>query len=29
MPWKELTTMSLRLEFVKFALSDDSNIAEL
>lgn len=29
MPWKELTTMSLRFEFVKFALSDGSNIAEL
>jgi len=29
MPWKQRTTMSLRLEFVKFALVDDSNIAEL
>jgi transposase InsO family protein len=29
MPWKELTTMSLRFEFVKFALSGDVNIAEL
>jgi transposase InsO family protein len=29
MPWKELTKMSLRLEFVKFALAQDSNIAEL
>lgn len=29
MPWKELTAMSLRLEFVKFALIDGSNIAEL
>ncbi len=29
MPWKERTKMSLRLEFVKFALAQDSNIAEL
>lgn len=29
MPWKERTAMSLRLEFVKFALADGSNIAEL
>jgi transposase InsO family protein len=29
MPWKELTTMSLRFEFVKFALADGSNIAQL
>ena len=29
MPWKERTAMSLRLEFVKFALTDGSNIAEL
>jgi transposase InsO family protein len=29
MPWKERTKMSLRLEFVKFALADGSNIAEL
>ena len=29
MPWKERTQMSLRLEFVKFALAEDSNIAEL
>lgn len=29
MPWKEHTKMSLKLEFVKFALADGSNIAEL
>ena len=29
MPWKARTTMSLRFEFVKFALVDGSNIAEL
>lgn len=29
MPWKELTTMSLRFEFVKFALADGSSVAEL
>jgi len=29
MPWKESTKMSLRLEFVKFALADGSNIADL
>lgn len=29
MPWKARTTMSLRLEFVKFALADASNIAAL
>ena len=29
MPWKEFTTMSLRLEFVKFALADSVNITEL
>lgn len=29
MPWKELTTVSLRLEFVKLALADKSNMAEL
>lgn len=29
MPWKECTTMSLRSEFVKLALADGSNIAEL
>jgi transposase InsO family protein len=29
MPWKEFTTMSLRLEFVNFTLSDSANIAEL
>ena len=29
MPWKERTAMSLRLEFVKFALADGSNIAQL
>ncbi len=29
MPWKEFTTMSLRLEFIKFALSDSANRAEL
>ncbi len=29
MPWKKVTTMSLRLEFVKFALVDGSNISEL
>ena len=29
MPWKELTTMSLRFEFITFALADDANISEL
>ena len=29
MPWKELTTMSLRFEFVKFALSNGANVAQL
>lgn len=29
MPWKERTSMSLRLEFVKFALADGSSISEL
>jgi transposase InsO family protein len=29
MPWKKVTKMSLRLEFVKFALVDGSNISEL
>ena len=29
MPWKYVTKMSLRLEFVKFALVDGSNISEL
>lgn len=29
MPWKELTTMSLRFEFVKFALSNGANLAQL
>ncbi len=29
MPWKEVTVMSLREEFVKFALADGSNISEL
>jgi transposase InsO family protein len=29
MPWKELTIMSQRFEFVKFALADNCNIAEL
>lgn len=29
MPWKEVTTMSLRFEFVKFALADGSKISEL
>ena len=29
MPWKARTTMSLRFEFVKFALIDGSNITEL
>ena len=29
MPWKESTTMSLRFEFVKFALADSSSISEL
>ena len=29
MPWKERTKMSLRLEFVKFALAQNSNVAEL
>ena len=29
MPWKEVTQMSLRYEFVKFTLVDGSNISEL
>lgn len=29
MPWKEVTTVSLRFEFVKFALADGSKISEL
>jgi len=29
MPWKEVTTMSLRLEFVRFALHEDANMSEL
>jgi len=29
MPWKKVTQMSLRYEFVKFALIDGSNISEL
>jgi transposase InsO family protein len=29
MPWKEVTVMSLREEFIKFALADGSNISEL
>ena len=29
MPWKELTTMSLRFEFVKFALSNSANVTQL
>jgi transposase InsO family protein len=29
MPWKALTAMSLRLEFVNFAMNEDSNISEL
>lgn len=29
MPWKALTAMSLRLEFVNFAMNEDTNISEL
>jgi len=29
MPWKAWTAMSLRLEFVNFAMNEDSNISEL
>jgi len=29
MPWKEVTTMSLRLEFVRLALHEDANMSEL
>jgi transposase InsO family protein len=29
MPWKEVTTMSLRLEFVRFALHEDANMSDL
>lgn len=29
MSWKEVTTMSLRLEFVRFALHEDANMSEL
>lgn len=29
MPWKELTTMSQKIEFVHFAIADGSNIAQL
>ena len=29
MPWKQVTVMSLRKEFVMFALADGSNISEL
>ncbi len=29
MPWEEVSTMSLRLEFVRFALHEDANMSEL
>jgi len=29
MPWKEVSTMSLRLEFVRLALHEDANVSEL
>jgi transposase InsO family protein len=29
MPWKEVSTMSLRLEFVRLALHEDTNMSEL
>jgi len=29
MPWEEVTTMSLRLEFVRLALHEDANMSEL
>ncbi len=29
MPWEKVTTMSLRLEFVRLALHEDANVSEL